>query len=355
MCYADGTPANPLDGSGLAFPCAGSPSAELLDCGGDDYFSQSPAPGSWLAGHWNVAGSAFLCSLSKCFAALQPPAVTPQPASASPDLFEPVTFAATQVTDDGPAPLVEWEAPDAFDWAVAPDGRSATVMWGTPGARTVRINLTDSDGNRTTATIPVTVVSKPPSAAISAPPAIVAGHEVVLTARDEAGRPVARYQWDLDGAPGFERDSGANAHVSTTFAAPGPRAVAVRLTDTGGAAAEARAVLGVLPADGSEVEAGAAKLQLRLAPGQSRAARRRALSLRVRSAVPGAVALRVAAGRKGKSRLLRRTMSVSAGRWATVRLTLPRRARALRWARVLQVTATAAKGARAVLVVPIRR
>jgi hypothetical protein len=292
--------------------------------------------------------------LPKCFAALQPPAVTPQPASASPDLFEPVTFAATQITDDGPTPLVEWEAPGAFDWAVAPDGRSATVMWGTPGAKSVRINLTDSDGNRTTATIPVTVVSKPPAAAISAPPEIIAGHEVVLTARDEAGRPVARYQWDLDGAPGFELDSGANAHVSTTFAAPGSRNVAVRLTDTGGAGAEARAVISVRSAGGSQAKAGTSKLQLRLAPGQSRAARRRALSLRVRSVVPGAVALRVAAGRSGKSRLLRRTASVSAGRWATVRLRMPRRARALRWARVLHVTATAAGGGRAVMIVQIR-
>lgn len=350
MCYADGTPSNPLDGSGLAFPCAGGPSAEQLDCGGEDYFNPGPAPGSWLAGHWNVAGSAFLCALPKCFASLQPPSVTPQPASASPDLFEPVTFAATEVIDDGPAPLVEWEAPEAFDSAVAPDGRSATVMWSTPGAKSVRIHLTDSDGNRTTATIPVTVVSRPPSAAISAPPEVVAGSDVTLTARDDAGRPVARYEWDLDGKPGFERDGGANAHVFARFAEPGSRTLAVRLTDSGGASAEARAVVSVRSAS----DAGGAKLELRLAPGQSRAARRRALVLRVRSALPGAVDLRVGAGRDGRSRLLRRSASVGAGKWATVRLVLPRRARALRWARVLQVTATARGGRRAVMTVPVR-
>jgi hypothetical protein len=32
----------------------------LLDCNDDDYFNPSPAPGSYLAEHWNVARSSFL-------------------------------------------------------------------------------------------------------------------------------------------------------------------------------------------------------------------------------------------------------------------------------------------------------
>lgn len=54
MCYDDGTA-----GSRQVASCPASQAA-LLDCRHDDYFSTAPAAGTWLASHWNVAGSAFL-------------------------------------------------------------------------------------------------------------------------------------------------------------------------------------------------------------------------------------------------------------------------------------------------------
>jgi len=55
MCYTDGA------GTMLRIVCFPRSTYEArLDCNGDDYFNVSPAPGSWLGLHWNVANSVFL-------------------------------------------------------------------------------------------------------------------------------------------------------------------------------------------------------------------------------------------------------------------------------------------------------
>ncbi len=70
MCYDD---AQPFDdglvtgGIGgllqrILTPCGEARFESLLDCRGDDYFHPSPASSSYLATHWNVAGSSFLAS-----------------------------------------------------------------------------------------------------------------------------------------------------------------------------------------------------------------------------------------------------------------------------------------------------
>ena len=55
MCYQDA----PI--TKLADVCPPQGDA-LLDCNGDDYFNPTPAAGSYLATHWNVADSSFLSS-----------------------------------------------------------------------------------------------------------------------------------------------------------------------------------------------------------------------------------------------------------------------------------------------------
>jgi len=359
MCYADGSPTNPVDGSGLTLACPGSASAEVYDCGGDDYFNVSPAPGSWLASHWNVAFSPFLCAASSCFATLHPPTVSPTPASAAPDLYEPVTIDASAVTDDGPAPRVEWDVPEALQASTSAGGHVLTATWDHAGLQNVGIYVTDSDGNLTRVIVPVTVTNRPPSARLTAPSAAAAGSEVLLTAADADHRPVARYRWDLDGLPGFELDTGANAWATTSFAAAGARTVGVQLTDSGGAVAEARATIAVgAPADQPAGEGAKAKPSLDLRLGTVRVTRaglrRGPVLLLVRSSAAGRLALRAGTRRDGLRPLVRRTVVLSAGEWVTVRLRLPSHARALRTARVLRIAGTTSTGASRVLTVPVR-
>lgn len=53
MCYQD------LPTSVMTFPCPDR-YEQLFDCGHDDYFNTQPAPGSYLATHWNTADSGWL-------------------------------------------------------------------------------------------------------------------------------------------------------------------------------------------------------------------------------------------------------------------------------------------------------
>jgi hypothetical protein len=57
MCYSD-WPNYPA----LQRNCPEIASEQVLDCGHDDYFHTNPAPGAYLATHWNVANSEFLAA-----------------------------------------------------------------------------------------------------------------------------------------------------------------------------------------------------------------------------------------------------------------------------------------------------
>jgi hypothetical protein len=58
MCYTEDSGAR----SAMVADCSGIPGAipQHYDCGRDDYFNPAPAPGSYLATHWNTYESAFM-------------------------------------------------------------------------------------------------------------------------------------------------------------------------------------------------------------------------------------------------------------------------------------------------------
>ena len=86
MCYLEDAGA----AHAMVTDCAALPGAipQNYDCGRDDYFNPSPAPGSYLAAHWNTYDSAFLAPCGEIAPACgggqlwvpQPPAATSGPA-----------------------------------------------------------------------------------------------------------------------------------------------------------------------------------------------------------------------------------------------------------------------------------
>ncbi len=63
-CYNDGGSYFGSGGS-VVQSCADS-THEVYDCNLDDFFNPSPAPGSYLATHWNLFNSVFLCDAGTC-------------------------------------------------------------------------------------------------------------------------------------------------------------------------------------------------------------------------------------------------------------------------------------------------
>ncbi len=98
-----------------------------------------------------------------------------------------------------------------------------------------------------------TVANRPPSAALTLdPPVVAAGRPVRLdaSASGDPERMPLVYEWDLDGDGGFEAGSGGTATASRSFAGHGAATVRVRVNDPHGGRAVADAsvqVDGALP------------------------------------------------------------------------------------------------------------
>lgn len=92
MCYDDGS------NMALSYVCPklSGDIDESYDCGRDDYFNPSPAPGSYLATHWNVYDSTFLETPGE-----QPAPVTPTQQTTAP----PPTTTQTAPTPPQTAPV----------------------------------------------------------------------------------------------------------------------------------------------------------------------------------------------------------------------------------------------------------
>ena len=64
MCYSDGSSGSQPYTTGVCPIIAGA-IPQTYHCGHDDYFNPDPAPGTYLATHWNVYTSAFMGSCAR--------------------------------------------------------------------------------------------------------------------------------------------------------------------------------------------------------------------------------------------------------------------------------------------------
>jgi len=129
-----------------------------LDCGGDDYFNASPAPGSYLAAHWNLYNSGFLCKLGRCDQAPAAPAA--RLAVVAGDGQSVTVSAASSSDPDGAVVSYVWDldGDGAYDTA----GPAAqTVVVAGRSARRLTVAAVDNDNLVAAATITVDEHSVP--------------------------------------------------------------------------------------------------------------------------------------------------------------------------------------------------
>ena len=158
-----------------------------------------------------------------------------------------VTVDASGSTDPDGEPLVGYE----FDLDGAPGYETASAVpsiihsFTTSGARTVRVRVRDADGAVATDEEVVTVGNRAPTAAVVVPNVALTGTPAELSADDseDPDGSVVQYEWDLDGAPGYEVDGGTSPLVTHTWSTAGSHAVGVRVTDNAGAVGTATATL----------------------------------------------------------------------------------------------------------------
>jgi PKD repeat protein len=149
-----------------------------------------------------------------------------------------VTFDAHQSSIGG------WGGDATFEWDL--DGEQgyelntgmvdhAMRSYDTPGHRTARLRITNHLGFRDFATVDVYVGDGPQVALAVDPPTPCAGLPVTFDASGstDPDDDIVRYQWDLDGTSGFERDS-SEPRAEHTYYVAGRYFINVRATDATG-------------------------------------------------------------------------------------------------------------------------
>jgi hypothetical protein len=180
MCYADGsTGSQPYTTSVCDF--VGGAIPQTYDCDHDDYFSPDPAPGSYLATHWNVYTSAFMGTCSQLGMACGSHIVTTVPVNtALPTVTGSAQRGAVLAASTGTwfntpqTYLAQWQRATATGWvdiagATQPSYMPAAADVG--AALRVLVTAVNDDGSAVAASGPTAAVA---DFAIATPPPVKA-------------------------------------------------------------------------------------------------------------------------------------------------------------------------------------
>lgn len=334
---------------------AGLLSAVHID-GGDTYFNVNPAPGSYLAGNYNIArDSLFLCPLAACDAAQAAPAITVSagPATAG----QPVAVTAS----GGVA--YHWNVGGGYQLGPNATAGAAFTMIAQSAPTTVTVRGFNAAGAWSEASVTVTPAPAPPRLAPSPQFTWKAAGATKVALDASASKPgsfaLTGYGWDVNG------DSRADLHgrtVTYDLKSTSPRKITLIVTDASGNSAMSAQVV---TASGSGSSGGTTSSvgDLRRTPAKQKRSTVKKKGVRVSGVATktGKVTIRITAAKSvmrklgaKKTTLATKTVKVRKGKTFTVQVKLPRKvaARVARQSQVkLTVTASgAAKGKRTVTI-----
>ncbi len=177
-------------------------------------------------------------------AELQPPtAVIQAPQQA--DVGQPVTFDGSGST--GANPIVNY----AWNFGDRNSGSGAVVehVYNQPGQYTVILTVTDNTGLTGESQTDIVInelEQTPPMAVLAGPSQAVVGQDVTFDASESTpgSSPIANYAWDFGNGDAAEGKNEVN--VTTQYAAAGPYAVVLTVTDENGLSSTADAQIMVL-------------------------------------------------------------------------------------------------------------
>ena len=152
---------------------------------------------------------------------------------AAPTKNEPVTFTSLASDPENRVQILEWDldGDNQYDDAFGP---TATKTFDSPGSKTVRLKITDSDGGSHSAAKTLTVASQPPSASfVFSPDTPLSLQRVIFTSTStDPDGAIADVRWDTDNDGAF--DDGNDIEASRVFDTAGTKTVRMRVTDDDG-------------------------------------------------------------------------------------------------------------------------